>query len=170
MHPFTDNAGREWKVEINLHTAMRVRDTLQIDLLDVWKGNVFQKMADDLFTLGAVLFCLVGDQAETRNITPEQFAQALAGDALDAAAVALIEDLIAFFPPQKRRMLQTIRRKMTTLEEKATVHNTTLIESDRLDRAMTKRLDRLETEFETKLETLANGSTPGTSPGDAPES
>ena len=80
MHTFTDTAGRDWSIDINLHTAARVRDVVKVDLLDVWKGNIFQRLADDPFTLGAVLFCLIGEQAEKQGVSPEQFAVALAGD------------------------------------------------------------------------------------------
>ena len=49
---------------------------------------------------------LVQDQARTLNVTDEQFGTALAGDAIENATKAFLDELVDFFPGAKRLFLQ----------------------------------------------------------------
>jgi len=101
MKTFRDNAGREWEIAVNAATVKRVRALLQFDL--VATKNVYEQLVADPALLVDVVFVLCQRQAEAQGVTDEQFGQAMAGDAIDAATRALLEERIAFFPNARDR-------------------------------------------------------------------
>ncbi len=61
------------------------------------------KLVSDPVRLADVLYCLVKDEADARQVSDEDFGRALAGDAITAAAEAFVEELIDFFPDARVR-------------------------------------------------------------------
>jgi hypothetical protein len=105
MHTFTDNAGRTWTVTINVAAVKRVRGLVGIDLYKLVDEG-FKPLAAliaDPVQLADVLYCLCKEEADTKQITDEDFGRALAGDAITLAADAFVEELIDFFPDARAR-------------------------------------------------------------------
>lgn len=107
MPAFKDTAGREWLVTISVAEVRRVRRTLSVNLADLQAGKLLEQLSDPV-TLVDVLYVLIEPQAFLRNLTDEQFGQAMGGDVLTAAATALLEALCDFFPGASRELLRKI--------------------------------------------------------------
>lgn len=119
MKTFTDNTGKTWSIAINVGTVKRVRASLDVNLLDAVEGKLIERLVSDPILLCDVIFVLCQQEAETRGITDEQFGQAMAGDAIDAATSALLEELVDFFPSGKRQVLTKALAKLKAFEVKA---------------------------------------------------
>lgn len=119
MKAFKDSEGREWIVAVNVGTVKQVRALTGVDLLTVTDGKLFGQLADDPVTLCNVLFALCRDQCEKRSVTDEQFGCAMAGDAIEAATTALLEELVDFFPKGRRQVLQKALARAKAMQEKA---------------------------------------------------
>jgi len=110
---FTDATGRDWLVEITVDTVRQVRKELDVDLMQAAGGDVLERLAADPVELVDVLFVICRDQAEERGLSDVDFGRSLAGDAIEAATDALIDSIVAFFPPRLRKHLEAIRERQT---------------------------------------------------------
>jgi hypothetical protein len=126
MHTFADNLGRTWYVAINVATIRRVRAALDVDLYQLVDDGMQElgKLVSDPVRLADVLYVLCKEDAETKDITDEDFGRALGGDAITAAAEALVEELVDFFPEERsraalRRVIEAGRQVRTKLLEHA---------------------------------------------------
>ena len=122
-HTFTDTEGRRWTFAVNVLTARRVKDELGIDLLAGLdpESDVFERLAGDVFTLFDVMACLLTDQLKERDLTSEDLGQSLDEQTCEQALRALVEALIDFFPPQKRKVLgRAFQRVWTAAEQQQT--------------------------------------------------
>jgi hypothetical protein len=131
MHTFTDNAGRTWTIAINVAMVKRVRGLVKVDLYKLVDDGL-KPLADllgDPVQLVDVLFCLCQDEASSKNISDEDFGRALAGDALNLAADAFVEELIDFFPEaQARASLKRAVAKGRQVGQRILAHAETVIE------------------------------------------
>jgi hypothetical protein len=105
MARFTDTAGRVWVVEINIAAAKRVRSRLGLDLLARNLGELLQRMFEDPILLVDVLFVLVEPEARDRGISDEEFGRAMAADALEGGAQAVLEAIRDFTPNPTNRAI-----------------------------------------------------------------
>ncbi|MFZ2873456.1 MAG: hypothetical protein WAZ94_03125 [Phycisphaerales bacterium] len=117
MRSFKDNQGRQWSVEINVTAIKRVRGLTGEDLMQVIEGTLIEKLIRDPVLLCDVVYAICKPEADTRNISDEEFGKAMAGDAIEAATTALLEELVGFCPsPRDRanlgRVLQATRKVM----------------------------------------------------------
>jgi hypothetical protein len=126
MHTFADNLGRTWYVAINVATIRRVRAALGVDLYAMVDDGMQElgKLVSDPVRLADVLYVLCKEDAEAKNISDEDFGRALGGDAIAAAAEALVEELVDFFPEERsraalRRVIEAGRQVRTKLLEHA---------------------------------------------------
>ena len=55
-----------------------------------------------------VLYAVCKPQADKLGITDEDFGEAMAGDTIEHATTALLEEVINFFPESKRMVMQRI--------------------------------------------------------------
>lgn len=104
---YTDNAGHRWQISVTVSTIRRVRDEAGVDLAAAGRTapggeGVLERLATDPVLLADVLYAIVRPEAEAREVTPEKFGEALAGDAVEAAADALVEEIVDFFPTPVR--------------------------------------------------------------------
>ncbi len=120
MKTFTDNAGRTWTVAINVDAIKRVRDLLEVDLLEVLDGKLIEKLYRDPVLLCDVVYTACKPEADARSVTDEDFGRAMAGDAIEHAAKALLEELVDFSPsPRDRANLQRILETTWNVMDKA---------------------------------------------------
>jgi len=154
MRTFTDNNGHHWDVTINVHAVKRVRALVDVDLMRVLDGGLLERLVGDPVLLCDVIYALVKPEADAREISDEDFGRAMAGDAIDRATQALLEELVDFFPEGRRKVLAKALERFRTLERKA------------LALAETKLDDpNLENELAAELVSM-----PGTSSGSVPAS
>ena len=99
MKTFKDKADRNWTIGINLATAKRLRDTLNVDLLQPEIGDppLLTRLGTDEILLGEVLCVLLSDQFEAHKVTDDDVLAAFDGQTLLAAQEAFYEDLVDFF-------------------------------------------------------------------------
>jgi hypothetical protein len=112
MRTFTDALGRSWSLEITVATLKRVRALAGVDLIEAAGGTLLDRLVADPVLLGDVLFACVKPQADERKVTDEDFGRSLAGDAIDHATTALLEEFVAFFPSPRRRVLTQALAKL----------------------------------------------------------
>lgn len=165
MHTFKDNGGREWTIEINVSTLKRVRGLTGTDLMQVVEGagGLIERLIRDPVLLCDVVYAVCKPEADQKSVSDEDFGRAMAGDAIEQATAALLEELVSFCPsPRDRRNLGRVLTATRGVMDKAR----DLVE---------KRIERLVEGGE--LERIAEAalsdappSTPGASSGDAPAS
>lgn len=150
MKTFIDNAGRTWTVAINVDAIKRVRALLEINLLEVVEGNLVEKLLRDPVLLCDVVYAVCKPEADARSVSDEEFGRSMAGDAIEHATKALLEDLVLFSPsPRDRANLQRVLQTTWRMMDKAR----DLIEA-RLDSGqMERELERL---LETSSERSSN--------------
>jgi hypothetical protein len=118
MKTFNDNASNEWMIEINVAALKRIRSLTGTDLLEVISGgDLLEHLMRDPVLLCDIIYALVKPQADQKQISDETFGAAMAGDAIDAATAALLDELVAFCPsPRDRanlgRVLVVVRNAM----------------------------------------------------------
>lgn len=118
MRQFKDENGKPWTLTVNVGTVKRVKGLAKVDLLDLKDGNLFTELSSDPVKLGDVLWVLCEEEAKASNVSELQFAAALAGDALEAATNALLEEIVDFFPRPQREVLRKALAKGREVQEK----------------------------------------------------
>ena len=144
MHIFTDNKGRKWDIVLNVNQMKRDRAVLGIDLVNVItldaKGEVkvdlIDRIANDPCLLVDILCVLTEKQAASLGVSDIQFGESLAGDAIEEATKAFLDELVDFFPGAKRLFLQ----KAVTLARKYTLEMTSALEKALSDLELEKRV------------------------------
>lgn len=114
MQIFKDGLGRDWQVALNVYQMKRIRAALGIDLVNVIaldkdgkvKVDLVDRIANDPCLLVDILWVLVEEQAKAINVTDAQFGEALAGDAIENATRAFLDELVDFFPGARRLFLK----------------------------------------------------------------
>jgi hypothetical protein len=147
MRTFKDNAGRTWTVTVNVDAVKRVRSLLDVNLLEVVDGKLIERLAADPVLLCDVLYALVKPDADAKQVTDQDFGRGMAGDAIDLATTALLEELVDFFPQGKRRLLQKALAKLKDWEAKALG-----VAERKLDSP------ELEAQFENALKSIGDSS------------
>lgn len=139
MREFKDNEGRPWRLAITVGAAARVKDMVQIDiveeeqqadgsirkidrripfdLIDVSSiGRALEVIRSRYTTIGEVLYAILCRQVDERKMSREDFLDGLRGDSLEAAQKALEEELVDFFPLRLRRMIAQLVSRMDELQ------------------------------------------------------
>jgi hypothetical protein len=156
MKCFKDNQNRNWTIVVNVAAVKRVRSLLEINLLDVVKldeknrpnVDLLEQLASDPILLCDVIYCICKPEADTQNISDEDFGMAMSGDAIEHATTALLEELVDFFPEAKRLVL----RKLMNAGEKV---------KHQMEKALKMELDnpQLEKELEKQVTQYITSST-----------
>ena len=114
MKTFTDNKGRVWEVSLNIRQMKRVRDVLGVDLVNVISAtkdggvstDTLERVANDPILLVDILWVLCENQAKETNVTDEDFGSSLAGESVEEATRAFLDELVDFFPGARRLYLR----------------------------------------------------------------
>lgn len=110
MRQFKDNKDRTWDVAVNVGTAKRARDVLNVDLFKLY-GDEAGRVFGDPILLVNLLYVLCEPQCKANGISDVEFGEAMVGDAIEDGANALMESVADFFPSSKRQVLQKIKAK-----------------------------------------------------------
>ena len=119
MRTFNDNAGRTWVLSVNVDSIRRVKALLGVNLLDAVGGDLVERLAADPILLCDVIYVLCKPQADQEKVSDQDFGRSMAGDAIEHATTALLDDLVDFFPGQRRRLLAKGMDRMRSLETAA---------------------------------------------------
>lgn len=122
MRQFKDNADRTWTVEINVAALKRVRGLTGTDLMQVIEGTLIEKLIRDPILLCDVVYAICKPEADTRTppVSDEEFGKAMAGDAIEAATTAVLEELVGFCPsPRDRANLGRVLQATNKVMERA---------------------------------------------------
>lgn len=114
MRSFTDNKNRRWEIELNVYQMKRVRSLLGVDLVNVItlgedgkvKVDLIDRIANDPCLLVDILYVLVESEAKKENISDVDFGSSLAGEAIEMATKAFLDELVDFFPGARRLFLK----------------------------------------------------------------
>ncbi len=114
MRTFKDNAGRTWSVTLNVLQMKRIRAHLGIDLVNVItldaggkvKVDLVDRIANDPCLLVDILWVCVEGEAKAAGVTDEEFGRSLAGESIEEATRAFLDELVDFFPGAKRLFLK----------------------------------------------------------------
>ncbi|QKK08475.1 MAG: hypothetical protein HND58_10000 [Planctomycetota bacterium] len=161
MKVFKDSAGREWTVEINVAALKRVKSLTDVDLLGVLDGTLIERLIRDPVLLCDAVYAVCKPQADERSVTDEDFGRAMAGDAIEHATEALLEELVSFCPsPRDRANLGRVLKATREVMDKARDIVEAKLDSGELEKAAEQALAQAQTGL---------GSSSGSAPA-SPES
>lgn len=144
MRQFTDNAGRSWTVTVNVDAVKRVRSMLDVDLLTVVDGTLIERLTLDPVLLCDVIYVVCQPEAESKGVSDAEFGRAMAGDAIEHATKALIDELVGFLPnPRDRATLGTVIEKARTAQGKMRDLVDVRIRTGAVDRVIERELAKL---------------------------
>ena len=151
MKSFTDNTGRAWMLAVTVGTIKRVRALCGVDLANIItlepgkqpKVDLLERLATDPVLLVDVLYAVCKPEADAKNITDEEFGRAMAGDAIELATAALLDEVIDFFPEAKRQVFRKILNATRRFEVKSKQALTELLTDPELDGKIDAALEQL---------------------------
>lgn len=165
MREFKDRQGRPWIVSVNVDAVKRVRTLLEIDLLDIGKGKVLEKLASDEVMMVDLVYVLIKPEADAMGVTDEDFGRSMAGDAIDRAYDAFLAEYVDFFRnPRRRELMQKALAKLASLEERIIARAEGRLASGEMEERLETEMRKAEAELE-KPPTSGDlsGSTPASS-------
>ena len=145
MRTFKDCEGRTWSVTLNVLQMKRIRANLGVDLVNVIaldaggkvKVDLVDRIASDPCLLVDILWVCVEEEAKAAGVTDEQFGRSLAGDAIEDATRAFLDELVDFFPGAKRLFL----KKAVELSRKYAGEMTVALEKALEDPELERRVE-----------------------------
>ena len=156
MKTFKDNADRTWTVTVNVDAIKRVRSLLDVDLMEAIEGRLLERLVGDPVLLCDVIYCVCKVDADAKGISDEDFGRAMAGDAIELATAALLEELVDFFPQGKRELLRKALAKLETLQATAIDVVSKRLDSPELDQHLEAELKKLGDSFGSSPELSAS--------------
>ena len=142
MRSFKDLNGREWVLELNVDALDRVREATGTNLLSLFENEcaLVGQVLDDPVFLAKVIWPLIETRAAELSVDQTTFRRALAADACEEAADALIGAVLDFFPSRRRavltKMVETLRTVVTTQMDRAAVALSDPLLSEKITAAM----------------------------------
>lgn len=164
---FTDAAGDDWFVSLNVATNRRIREELDVDLLNLSDETLYARLLVEPELLVDVLQVALEKQAEKRELDAYGFAERLAGDVLEAAALALLEAIADFFPSRRRQLLEKAIQKSRALMDRQMDHAQTLLDGPEMEQLAEAELQRTQQDLRKRLNTLTRGDSSTNGPESA---
>ena len=168
MKTFSDTAGRTWTITVNVDAIKRARSLCEVDLLELTDGKLIEKLIRDPILLCDVVYAVCKPQLDEQSITDEEFGRAMAGDAIEHATTALLEEVVNFSPNLRdRQVIERVMKRTWQVMDKARDVIEARIDGE-LDRIAEETLDQIKNEPLT--EPPARQRTLGGSSGNLPAS
>ena len=150
MKSFTDNLGRTWTLVVNVAAIKRVRALCGVDLnaiVEIDKNNnptaeLLERLSTDPVLLVDVLYAVCKPECEQKGVTDEDFGAAMAGDAIEQATSALLDEVVDFFPTAKRAALQKILAATRRIEALAKKKLEDILGSAEFEEKLVSELER----------------------------
>ena len=150
MKSFTDNLGRTWTLVVNVAAIKRVRALCGIDLnaiVEIDKNNnptaeLLERLSTDPVLLVDVLYAVCKPECEQKSVSDEDFGAAMAGDAIEQATSALLDEVVDFFPTAKRAALQKILAATRRIEALAKKKLENILADSAFEEKLVSELER----------------------------
>ncbi len=151
MKSFTDNQGRAWTLVVNVAAIKRVRALCDVDLnaiVEIDKDNnpstkLLERLSSDPVLLVDVLYAVCKPDCDQKNVSDQDFGAAMAGDAIDHATAALLDEIVDFFPEAKRLAFKKILSATRRFEEIAKKRLETMLQDGKFEEKLVSELERL---------------------------
>lgn len=150
MQKFKDKKENEWILELTVGSAKRVKLDCGVDLINITdfdaegKKSSLEELSENPFLMIDVLFSLCRKQAEEKGFDDTAFGELFDFQTVQDAVDALVQEIINFTPPVRRKLLQKIYEKNKQLMGETEKQADALMENP---------------EFDKDLETLMKSST-----------
>lgn len=135
---------------VNVATIKRVRALCDVDLnsiIEVEDGKpvtrLLERLSTDPVLLVDVLYAVCKPECDQKNISDEEFGSAMAGDAVEHATSALLDEVIDFFPEAKRLAFKKILSASRRFAQTAKSRLTELMADSALEDKLVSELERL---------------------------
>ena len=150
MKSFTDNLGRTWTLVVNVAAIKRVRALCGVDLnaiVEIDKNNnptaeLLERLSTDPVLLVDVLYAVCKTECDQKGVSDEDFGAAMAGDAIEQATAALLDEVVDFFPTAKRAALQKILAATRRIEALAKKKLESILGSAEFEEKLVSELER----------------------------
>ena len=150
MKTFTDNLGRTWTLVVNVAAIKRVRAICGVDLnaiVEIDKDNnptaeLLERLSTDPVLLVDVLYAVCKTECDQKGVSDEEFGAAMAGDAIEQATAALLDEVVDFFPTAKRAALQKILAATRRIEALAKKKLEDILGSAEFEEKLVSELER----------------------------
>ena len=150
MKSFTDNLGRTWTLVVNVAAIKRVRALCGVDLnaiVEIDKNNnptaeLLERLSTDPVLLVDVLYAVCKPECEQKSVSDEDFGAAMAGDAIEQATSALLDEVVDFFPTAKRAALQKILAATRRIEALAKKKLENILADSAFEEKLVSELER----------------------------
>ena len=150
MKSFTDNLGRTWMLVVNVAAIKRVRALCGVDLnaiVEIDKDNnptaeLLERLSTDPVLLVDVLYAVCKTECDQKGVSDEEFGAAMAGDAIEQATAALLDEVVDFFPTAKRAALQKILAATRRIEALAKKKLEDILGSAEFEEKLVSELER----------------------------
>lgn len=128
MKSFKDKTGRSWDIELNVGTVRQIKSRCYVDFDHIitfdrrehpQDVSALEKLAEDSILLFDVIFVLCQKQIAEAGLDEEAFAELFDGDTIEAATGALLDEIINFSRPARRKVLLQLRKISKNYSEKA---------------------------------------------------
>lgn len=151
MKSFSDNTGRVWTLAVNVAAIKRVRALCDVDLNSIIEldaknqptAKLLERLSTDPVLLVDVLYAVCKPECDQKNVSDGEFGAAMAGDAIDHATAALLDEIIDFFPETKRLAFKKILSATRRFEAIARNRMETLLADGKFEDSLVSELERL---------------------------
>lgn len=131
MREIKDGDGRTWQLALTVSAILRVRDLVKItttsedgepreqplDLANIAQiSETLTALRVNYTKLGEILYAALIPHVEARKLTRDEFLDSFRGDSLDAVSVAIVDELIDFFPQRHRRVVRLMVDKYDEMQ------------------------------------------------------
>ncbi len=120
MATFKDAEKREWQIRLDAPTVLAIREAGDEDFLKGDPADTVGRMESDPVLLCGVIYCCCKKQCIERGLDQEAFYLGVVGDAIDAAAEALMQALLFFIRGRDRELMKARSEKQKRIIKLAT--------------------------------------------------
>ena len=167
MTTFNDRDGVAWDLDLTIAGARKLKSRLDFDIdnvvtFDPKAGkSTLERLSTDIELLFNVIYVLCEKQCRDKGLSEEDFAAGFDGDIIEKATDALLEEIINFTPPQKRKVLLKLRQLGKQRSEQLGQMLDEILEDPKYQEELQERMDEYLGELKKEL---------STSPTNVPES
>ena len=113
MQVFSDNGNRSWSLSLTIGSAMKIKETLGVDLLQPEIGDppLLTRLGTDEMLLAQVIAALLESQFELHKVDAAQIYECFDGPTFARAHEAFYKELIDFFHQRGRTDREKAVRK-----------------------------------------------------------
>ncbi len=114
MRTFKDTKGRLWEISIDALVIKRLRTSIDFDLAAPDVTATLRRLIGDVILTCDVVYAIVKPQADAAGISQDDFWGAMAGDPIDTALQAVMDEVTDFTPNRAARERLTLWLKTVT--------------------------------------------------------